>query len=122
MQASVECNRDFPEIWLTLRVDENSDVTCDRIWKDEDISIASVSMSKAGGGDMLECELMASGRTVRIRGLGGKETYDLQLGYDAPQDLIDTVHLPTFRLELHRPPTPSKRQVKKKGGEGPSAN
>ena len=122
LRASVECDRDFPEAWLTLRVDENSDVTCDRIWGDEDISISSVSMSKTGGGDKLECELMSSGRTVRIKGLRGKETYDLRLGYDAPHELMDTVRFPTFRLELHRPPTPSKPQAKKKGSEGQSAD
>lgn len=113
LRASVECATDFPEAWLTLRVDENSDVTCDRIWRDEDISITSVSISKAGGGDKPECELMYGGRAVRIKGLTGKDTYNLQLAYDAPQDLMDTVRIPTFRLELHRPPTPSSGQSKK---------
>ncbi len=122
LRASLECDRDFPEAWLTLRVDENSDVTCDRIWTDEDISITSVSISKSSGGEKPACELMAGGRTVRISGLAGKETYALQLAYDAPQDLMDTVHIPTLRLELHRPPTPSKRQAKKQDGEGQSAD
>ena len=122
LKASVECDSDFPEVWLTLRVDENSDITCDRIWRDEDISITSVSISKAGGEDKPESELMSGGRTVRIRGLAGKETYDLQIGYDAPQELMDTVRIPTFRLELHRPPTPSKRQAKKQGRGAQGAN
>ena len=65
---------------------------------------------------------MSGGRTVRIKGLTGKETYDLQLGYNAPQELMDTVRLPTFRLELHRPPTPSQAQGKEEGREGKSAD
>ena len=68
MRASVECDRDFSEAWLTLRVDENTDITCDRIWRDEDISITSLSISNTADGTKPECELMPGGRTVRIKG------------------------------------------------------
>ena len=122
MRASVECDRDFPEAWLTLRVDENTDITCDRIWRDEDISITSLSISNTTDGTTLECEVMPGGRTVRIKGLAGKETYDVRFAYEVPQQLSETVGIPTFRLELHRPPTPTKRQAKGQERESQSAN
>ena len=122
MKASVECDGDFPEAWLTLRVDENTDITCDRIWKDEDISITSISISNTGEGSNPEYDVMSGGRTVRIKGLTGKETYDVLFAYEAPEQLTATVGAPTFRLELHRPTTPTSRRAKKPDGEGRSAD
>ena len=104
LTASIECDRDLQEAWLTLRVDENSDVTCDRIWQDEDVAITSVSIKNSSQkDDDPKYEIMASGRTLKVKGLSAKETYIVQLKYDAPQDLIEMVSSPTFRLELHRP-------------------
>ena len=122
MRASVECDRDFPEAWLTLRVDENTDITCDRIWKDEDITITSISISNTADGTKPEYEVMPGGRTVRIRGLTGKDTYDVQFAYAVPQQLAATVGAPTFRLELHRPPTPTRHPAKKSDGESQIAD
>ena len=104
LKASIECDQDLQEAWLTLRIDENSDVTCDRIGQDEQATITSVSIKKnSKQGNDPECEITSSGGTVRIKGLSGKETYEIQIGYDAPKDLMETVSTPIFRLELHRP-------------------
>ena len=113
LSASIASQEDFPETWLILRVDENTDVTCDRVWQDEDVSIASLSI-KAADGDRkaLKSEIVPDGRAVKVRGISQNTTYELDIEYNAPQELGRVVGTPVFRLELHRPPNPPKDQGK----------
>ena len=109
ISASIASQEDFPETWLILRVDENTDVTCDRIWQDEDVSIASLSIKAANGdGKALKSEIVPGGRAVKVRGISQNTTYELDIEYNVSQELASVIGTPVFRLELHRPPDPSK--------------
>ena len=113
LRASIASQEDFPETWLILRVDENTDVTCDRIWQDEDVSIASLSIKAADGeGKAPKSEIVPGGRAVKVRGLSQNTTYELDIEYNAPRELASVVGTPVFRLELHRPPNSPKGQEK----------
>ena len=110
LTASLESEEDFAEAWLRIRADENTDVTCDRVWVDEDISIKSVSIKATGAGTSKpECDLMADKATVRLKGLSAKQTYELKVEYDSPPGLTATVGNPTLRLEMHRPTAPKQQ-------------
>lgn len=106
LSASIVSQKDFSEAWLVLRVDENTDVTCDRVWQDEDVSIASFSIKPTdGGGAPLRTEIVSDGKTVKVHGLSMNTTYKLDIEYNTPQELARVVETaPVFRLELHRPP------------------
>ena len=113
LSASIASQEDFPETWLILRVDENTDVTCDRIWPDEDVSIASLSIKAADGdGKAPKSEIVPGGRAVKVQGLSQNTTYELDIEYNAPRELSSVVGTPVLRLELHRPPNPPKGQEK----------
>ena len=113
LSASIVSQLDVPEAWLVLRVDENTDVTCDRIWQDEDVSIASVSINVAEGhGQALESAVASGGKVVKLWGMSENTTYELDIEYTTPLDLASSVGTPVFRLELHRPPTPAEPREK----------
>ena len=115
LSASIASQSDFAETWLALRVDENTDVTCDRIWQDEDVTIASFSIRAADGDkETLNSEIVSGGRVVKVHGLSGKTTYDLDIAYNTPLELASVVETPVFRLELHRPPDPPKAKAREK--------
>ena len=115
LRASIASQEDFPETWLVLRVDENTDVTCDRIWQDEDVSIASCSIRAVDGDKKtLKSEIVSGGRIVKVKGLSGKTAYELDIAYNAPRELLNVVETPVFRLELHRPPNPPKTKAREK--------
>lgn len=115
LRASIASQGDFPETWLALRVDENTDVTCDRIWPDEDVSIASCSIRAVDGDKKtLKPEIVSGGRIVKVKGLSGKTTYELDIAYNAPRELASVVETPVFRLEPHRPPNPPKTKGREK--------
>ena len=107
LTASIATERDFPDVWMTIRVDENADFTCDRVWQDEDVSITSLTIRPVNGAkETPTSEVMADGRTVRVKGISAMTDYDVQLDYSAPQELTSTVGTPVFRLELYRPRNP----------------
>ena len=106
MAGSVTSAVDFAETWLTIRVDENSDFTCDRIWQDEDVAVKSFRIAPADGyGPAPESEITDNGRFVKIRGIAAHTEYEVRVEYDAPQELATVVARPVLRLELHRPTT-----------------
>lgn len=109
--GSVTSAADFAETWLTIRVDENSDFTCDRIGPDEDVPVKSFRIAPADGkGPALASEITDNGRFVKIRGIAADTEYEVRVEYDASQELAAVVALPVLRLELHRPPGPRKQQ------------
>lgn len=111
--GSVTCTADFPETWLTIRVDENTDFTCDRVWQDEDVSIRSFQIAPTNGGSSPpEPEIIDNGRFVKVQGIVANTGYEVQVEYDAPPELFKIVERPVLRLEMHRPaPTPPTSQT-----------
>ena len=111
LRASIASQRDLPEAWLILRIDENTDVTCDRIWRDEDVSIGSFRIRPADGeGKDLESEIISGGKVVKVCGFSENTTYELDIEYNTPQGLANVVGDPVFRLELYRPSIPPERR------------
>lgn len=109
LSAQVSSDRDFSEAWLTLRVDENSDFTCDRVWQDEDVTITSFAIgSSESTFPAPTSEIMPGGHAVTVHGIKAKVNYDVTLEIDSPRELADTVGTPVFRMELFRP-QPSKK-------------
>ena len=94
---------------MTLRVDENTDFTCDRVWSDEDVTIKSFAIAEKDGKSAAPAsEVMSGGQAVTVRGIQAKTDYEIRLEYDAPQELTSTVERPVFRMELYRPQSPQK--------------
>lgn len=115
LYASIASQREVSEIWLVLRVDENTDVTCDRIWQDEDASITSFSIrTMDADGKAVESEIDSSGKFVRVRGLSQNTTYQLDIEYNTPQELASIIGTPVLRLELHHPPNLPKGKERKR--------
>ena len=94
---------------MTLRVDENTDFTCDRVWRDEDVTIKSFAISPTDQTRPTPTStVMPDGQTVKVQGVEAKVDYDIRFEYVAPQELTQTVDRPVFRLELFRPQAPKK--------------
>ena len=116
LNAMLTCTMSLPEALLRIRVDENTDFTCDRIWPDEDVSITSFSISASGGQDTKPLsQVMQDKRTVQVQGISADIEYEIEVEYDVPQELSNTVGTPVFRLELLRPPTQANASQDPKG-------
>lgn len=103
--GSIASDSDMSEAWITLRVDENADSTCDRIWRDEDVSFKSFQIKAAApNGVPLKSSIIEDGRFVKVQGINANANYEVQVKYDAPKELTGIMDKPVLRLELHRPP------------------
>ena len=107
--VDLTCDRELDEALLSLRIDENTDATCDRIWTDEEVSIKSCQIRAEGSGKTVEGKLEDDGKTIRIRGLSANENYSVTVDYDAPDGFLDAVRAPVFRVDLSAPPPPPPR-------------
>ena len=95
----LECTESVAEVLLSLRVDENTDVTCDRIWPDEDVPLRSCRIadeSTATG------RLTEDRRSIRLSGLSSGSVHRLTVEHAIPDELAETVRAPVFRVELRR--------------------
>lgn len=101
-RIALECNEAFEEVLLRLRIDENSDATCDRVWQDEEVTIRSFHAEDENG-QVLRGRLQDGGTTIRLSGLMAKTTYRLTLEHDGPSGLREAVRAPVFRIDLHKP-------------------
>ena len=107
--VDLTCDRALDEALLSLRIDENTDATCDRIWTDEEVSIKSCQIRSESSGKTVEGKLEDDGKTIRIRGLSANENYSVTVDYDAPDGFLDAVRAPVFRVDLSVPPPPPPR-------------
>ena len=106
---SLECIESFDEVDLTLRIDENMDATCDRIWTDENVLFKSFKFSN--GAPVPSSKLEDDGRSIRIQGLSAGINYELVVEYEFPEDLANAVGTPVLRVDLHRPQSTSERDA-----------
>ena len=107
---SLECIESFDEVDLTLRIDENLDATCDRIWTDENVLLKSFKFD-ADEAPVPSGKLEADGRSIRIQGLSAGINYELVVEYEFPEDLANAVGTPVLRVDLHRPQSTSERDA-----------
>ena len=101
------CDRQMDEALLRLRIDENTDATCEYVWTDEDVSLKSFKIESDGSGEAPIGEVKDGENVVRIRGLTAEKTYRLTVEYDAPEGFSEAVREPVFRVELFAPPPPA---------------
>ena len=104
--VAIECSETFDEVLLSLRVDENMDATCDRVWPDERVLLKSFEI-EARGVSAPSSKMEEDKRAIQVRGLSAGTTYKLVLEYEVPEELANMVEVPVFRVDLHSPP-PSK--------------
>lgn len=110
ISASITPDSDLNEVIFTLRVDENTDFTCDRLWQDDDVAIKSFTM-KDPDGNTANAVIEPDGLGVRVSVLDSGKPYAVQVEYETPQDWANTVGVPVLRLELLQaanPPKPKK--------------
>ncbi len=119
LAGSVVSTEDFPEAWLTIRVDENTDFTCDRVWQDEDVSLKSFRIVSTDSSTPPVHEIIEKGKFVKIQGIVANADYEIQVEYGVPPELTNIVERPVMRLEIHRPP-PSGTKPTANGEKGAS--
>ena len=112
LTGSVVSESDLTETWLTIRVDENTDFTCDRVWPDEQVSVESFHMKPASANTPEpQATIIRGGSFVRVLGILANTDYEVQVEYAAPPGLNSIVEKPVFRLEMHRPPPASQASL-----------
>ena len=96
----LKCQENCNDTELSLAVDENSDVTCDRLWSDEHVKLTAVRKA----GKLIKLDEEAT--TVRLGSLTSGTEYDIDVEYEIPDELaVSDVGSPVLRIELHsRPP------------------
>ena len=99
---SLEPTQSFDVVLLSIRIDENTDATCDRVWPDEDMKIKTFRIT-SDGDKMPSCKLVPDGRSIRICEMSAGAKYELELEYNVPQELRSAVGAPVFRVDLQRP-------------------
>ena len=98
---SLRCKEAFDDVTLSLKVDENMDATCDRIWSDEKVTIRSFELNASGAKEPM-VEINDEGDAIRLCGLLAGKTYKLALKHDSPEGLENAVELPVLRVDLSR--------------------
>lgn len=101
-----ECREPLDEILLSLRLDENTDVTCDRVWPDEDVRLKSFrirgnarSQLPVPGGRLTEDK-----KALRLTGLSSGAVYELAVEHESTTEGLEgAVETPALRVDLHRP-------------------
>ena len=101
-----ECREPLDEILLSLRLDENTDVTCDRVWPDEDVRLKSFrirrnarSQLSVPGGRLTEDK-----KALRLTGLSAGAVCELTVEHESTtEELEGAVETPVLRVDLHRP-------------------
>ena len=100
-RIALECNEAVEEVLIRLRIDENSDATCDRVWQDEEVTIRSFHAEDENG-QVLRGRLQDGGTTIRLSGLAAKTNYRMTLEHEGPAGLLDAVRAPVLRIDLHK--------------------
>ncbi len=100
--VSLRCAATTAEVSLSLRLHENVDATCDRIWPDQIVHISGVRFRGEGQGRPSNADRGRHGEEVRIRGFVAGETYQVEIEHEAVEGLGGNAAL---RVVLQRPPT-----------------
>ena len=104
---ALECTEAAAEVLLSLRVDENADATCDRIWPDEDVPLKSFRIDNGAA----VARLTDDGKSIRLSGLSAGSVHQLAIEHTPPEGLARAVRVPVFRVVLHRPLPPETTNV-----------
>ena len=103
--VSLRCGEATNDVRLSLRLHENVDATCDRIWPDQIVGIKKVAfkaLGDGGGKQPKATKVDPEGKEVSIVGLKANETYLMAIEHDGG-DRAGDANAP-LRVVLHRPP------------------
>ena len=106
--VQLRCAHDTEDAELSLRVDENNDVTCDHLWADERVHIRSAK--QAGKSIARKDFVLVDGQpvAVRLRALSAGQDYRVDVQYEVPDSAsIAGIRQPVLRVELVRRPVAS---------------
>ena len=106
--VQLRCAHDIEDAELSLRVDENNDVTCDHLWADERVHIRSAK--HAGKSIARKDFVLVDGQpvAVRLRALSAGQDYRVDVEYEVPDSASTTgIRQPVLRVELVRRPVAS---------------
>ena len=101
--VQLRCTQDTEDAELSLRIDENNDVTCDHLWSDERVRIRSAS--RAGKPVRKKDLVLVDGEPVAVRlgALGAGRDYRVDVEYEVPDSASTAgIHQPVLRVELVR--------------------
>ena len=106
--VQLRCARDSEALELSLRVDENDEVTCDHLWADERVRIKS---ARHDGKPISRKDfVVVDGQPVAVRlgTLAAGRDYRVDVEYEVPdRSSIAGIHEPVLRVELLRPVAPT---------------
>ena len=90
---------------VIVRLDENADSTCDRVWEDEDIALKNFWIaSEASGGKVIACTITSDRRWAEIPEIKAGENYSIKIEHaPLPADLVAAVRHPVLRIDLYKP-------------------
>ena len=106
--VQLRCARDSEALELSLRVDENDEVTCDHLWADERVRIKSARHD--GKPISRKNFVVVDGQPVAVRlgTLAAGRDYRVDVEYEVPdRSSIAGIHEPVLRVELLRPVAPT---------------
>ena len=100
-----ECREPLDEVLLSLRVDENTDATCDRVWPDEYVRLRSFRIRRrASRSTSADGRLTDNGTAIRLTGLSPGTVYELAVDHESAAEGLDgAAGAPVLRVDLHRP-------------------
>lgn len=99
--VSLRCAEVVDEISLSLRLHENVDATCDRIWPDETVRIRRFTIDAGEGAP--NAIRSHDGLQVRLQGLVAGKTYRMTVEHDVPEVAGNLNESSALRVVLHRP-------------------
>ena len=102
--VQLRCADDTEDAELSLRVDENNDVTCDHLWAEERVRIRSAR--HAGKPIARKDFVVVNGEpvAVRLNALTAGQDYRVDVEYEMPDSAsIAGIRQPVLRVELVRP-------------------
>jgi len=97
--VSLRCNEGVEEVSLSLRLHENVDATCDRIWSDQVVAISKFVFR--GNGRTPRAATNDSGTELRMHGLVAGEMYEIVVEHEA-MDTEDLGGGSALQVVLHR--------------------
>lgn len=98
--VSLKCIEATEEVSLSLRLHENVDATCDRIWPDQIVYIQKFAFQ--GKGRVPQALRGPDRKEIRVHGLVAGETYQIEIEHDG---MVGPGGSAALRVVLQQPPT-----------------
>ena len=107
IKALLECDQEMPEVRVLLLVDENTDATCDRIWRDEDVSIKTFDVRVMDDNMEAPEYQIWDDRNARILGMAASTRYEIDIECKITDEMANLVEMPVLRVVFYRLSNPT---------------